>query len=619
MENGKESYRILLSRAAEMGGMMYWRYFCDRGELEVSDQLFSCLGIEDLFGRDETSKRECFAGYVNRISADKRERFREIISGCRSQEQGVLLYQVDWNGESRYHKCMYFTIGEGSEKIVAGVIQDLTQLKRQEERNARIIEAIPDFIFIFDKNFFIRDVLKSDEIKLLHPVDYLIGADGRDVYAPEVSRMFIDAIDQCLAAGGLQEIEYPLDADDGLRYYFQARMVPFDHDKVMALIHDIRDRVRFTEDLIRAKKKAEEADHMKSAFLANMSHEIRTPLNAIVGFSELLLSSDEQDKETYMEIVRQNSELLLQLIDDILDLSRLEAGKTEMHYQQVELNKLLDEIGQIHEVKMKPGVALVLDRPGEPVWLLTDKNRLTQVLFNFLSNAIKNTVQGKIALRLENEENEWVRISVEDTGCGIPQEQLETVFDRFTKINDFVQGTGLGLTICHTIAGKLGGKIEVSSVYGQGSTFSILLPVGAEEKTGHTWSKPEHEPATPVVAVERKKILVAEDVDANYLLARAILKKEYEIVRASDGKEAVRMFRTEKPDLILMDIKMPLLDGIEATRLIRGYSGTIPIVAVTAHAFSADKQKAFEAGCNEVVLKPYTPDVLKSTINRFLS
>ena len=275
---------MLLSSVTQMGGMMYWRFNCNRGELEISDQLFSCLGIEDQFCGDETFRRQCFAGYADRISPEKREQFREIVSGRHAQENGTLLYRVAWNGESRYHKCKYFTLEESGEKIIAGVIQDLTQLKRQEERNAKIIEAIPDFIFIFDKNFFIRDVLKSDEIELLHPVEYLVGVDGRDVYSPEVSRLFIGAITRCLEGKGLQEIEYPLDADDGLRYYFQARMVPFETDKVMALIHDVGERVKYTEALIQAREKAEEADKMKSAFLANMSHEIRTPLNAIVGF-----------------------------------------------------------------------------------------------------------------------------------------------------------------------------------------------------------------------------------------------------------------------------------------------------------------------------------------------
>lgn len=617
MKDRKESYEVLLSHIAEMGEMMYWRFFCEQKKLEISDQIFSCLGIEEEAEQNSVLKHKTFEHYVNCVFADQRNQLKDIVAGCSNEDKGVLIYQVLWNGELRYHKCMYSMVTEEGERVVAGVMQDVTQLKKQEERNAKIIEAIPDFIFIFDKDFFIRDVLKSEEIELLHPVEYLIGVDGRDVYSPEVSQLFIDSINNCLANKGLQEIEYPLDADGGLKYHFQARMVPFDGDKVMALIHDIRDKVKYTEELIKAREKAEEADKMKSTFLANMSHEIRTPLNAIVGFSELLLLDEEGDKLSYMEIIRRNSDLLLQLIDDILDLSRLESGKTEMHFQYVDLNLLIEEIGQIHLVKVKPDVDLIVKVPDEDIRLYTDRNRVTQVVFNFMSNAIKNTAQGSITLRMAVEGSEWIRISIEDTGCGIPEEQLAAIFERFTKINDFVQGTGLGLTICSTIAGKLGGKIDVSSVYGKGSIFSLLLPANIERQDEYAGFETIEKPVNLLASGGRKTILVAEDVEANYLLVNAILKKNFTIIWASNGKETIAKFHSEKPDLILMDVKMPQMDGIEATRIIRSYSQHIPIIAVTAHAFSSERQKALEAGCNEVILKPYNHDLLKQTICKY--
>ena len=215
---------------------------------------------------------------------------------------------------------------------------------------------------------------------------------------------------------------------------------------------------------------------MKSVFLANMSHEIRTPLNAIVGFSEIMvLTENEEEKHEYLEIIQKNSNLLLQLINDILDLSRIESGKSEMHFQQVEIAGLVDEVEKVHQLKMKLNVDLKVVRPQGEFWTSTDRNRVMQVLFNFLSNAIKNTETGSITLGLK-QEGDWLKLFVSDTGCGIPEEKLPQIFTRFEKLNDFVQGTGLGLSICKSIVERLGGRIEVSSELGQGSTFALYLP-----------------------------------------------------------------------------------------------------------------------------------------------
>jgi len=242
------------------------------------------------------------------------------------------------------------------------------------------------------------------------------------------------------------------------------------------LIHDIGDRIQRSQELIEAKRRAEDADKMKSVFLANMSHEIRTPLNAIVGFSEIIaVTESEEEKMEYLEIIQRNSNLLLQLINDILDLSRIESGKSEMHFQQVEIAGLVEEVEKVHQLKMKSNVELKVIRPEGEYWTSTDRNRVMQVLFNFLSNAIKNTEKGSITLGLKHE-GPWLKLYVSDTGCGISKEKLPQIFTRFEKLNDFVQGTGLGLSICKSIVERLGGRIEVTSELGQGSMFALYLP-----------------------------------------------------------------------------------------------------------------------------------------------
>lgn len=500
---------------------------------------------------------------------------------------------------------------------VTGQCERETRISRMEERNRKIIQALPEFIFIFDENFFLIDVLMSSDTILLHPVEQLRGADGRTIYSPEVSDLFLRNIRQCLEDGELKEIEYPLDVDDCERHYFQARIAPFEDNKVMALIHDIGDRVQRSNELIEAKQRAEEADRMKSVFLANMSHEIRTPLNAIVGFSEIIaLTEDEVEKAEYLNIIQKNSNLLLQLINDILDLSRIESGKSEMNFQLVEMTGLIDEVEKVHRLKMKTSIRLNVIRPDEEIWIMVDRNRITQVLFNFLSNAIKNTHEGAITLGLEVC-GEWLKVYVTDTGCGIAKEKLPLIFNRFEKLNDFVQGTGLGLPICQSIVERLGGKISVESEVGVGSTFVMTLPyrqfvLGADG-----------EPVEINAHVERrsdgrKKILIAEDTESNFMQINILLKKDYTISWVTNGEEAVNSFLRERPDLILMDIRMPVMNGIQATEKIRTIDIDLPIVAVTANAFLIEQQQALAAGCNDIIAKPYTYERLKETIIKYI-
>lgn len=379
---------------------------------------------------------------------------------------------------------------------------------------------------------------------------------------------------------------------------------------------DITDLKIMERKLRLAKEEAEESNRIKSAFLANMSHEIRTPLNAIVGFSEIIaLTEDEKEKEEYLGIIQQNSNLLLQLINDILDLSRIESGKSEMHCQLTEMSGLVDEVDKVHRLKMKKGVELNVIRPSEEIWISTDRNRVTQVLFNFLSNAIKNTIEGSITFGLVKEE-EWVKLYVTDTGCGISKEKLPLIFTRFEKLNDFVQGTGLGLPICKSIVERLGGRIEVESELGQGSTFILYLPNRQVQEV--VVGKRENAAGNMGVENRQKKILIAEDVESSYLQINAFLKKEYTILWVPNGEEAVKSFIREKPDLILMDIRMPVMNGIQATAKIRAISQEIPIIAITAYAFCPEGERALEAGCNEVIAKPYPLEKLKETIETYL-
>lgn len=375
----------------------------------------------------------------------------------------------------------------------------------------------------------------------------------------------------------------------------------------------ITNRKKMEQELTTAKDLAEESNRLKSAFLANMSHEIRTPLNAIVGFSGILASTEEEEeKQEYVSIIENNNTLLLQLISDILDLSKIEAGTLELNYSNIELNELMRELERGFLLRVKTdAVKLEFVEPAGPCMAYTEKNRLSQLMINLVTNAIKFTEKGSIRFGYEMRENE-LYFYVTDTGCGIPKDKQQNIFGRFVKLNSFAQGTGLGLSICKTLMDHMGGRIGVESEEGKGSTFWFTLPYKPAVKEDKKQMPKDIQP----VSIERNKltILVAEDNASNYKLFESILKYDYHLIHAWDGMEAVEMFRKHNPQIVLMDINMPVMNGYEAAREIRKYSAKIPIIAVTAFAYASDEQKVMESGFDGYMPKPINAKLLKAQL-----
>ena len=313
----------------------------------------------------------------------------------------------------------------------------------------------------------------------------------------------------------------------------------------------------------------------------------------------------------YWLLLKSNNTLLLQLISDILDLSKIEAGTLDFNYSNVEINDLMSDLENSCLLKLKSDkVKLEFVAPEEPCCAHIEKNRLSQLIINLITNAIKFTEQGSIRFGYKRENNE-LYFYVADTGCGIPQDKQDSIFGRFVKLNSFAQGTGLGLSICRTLVDNMGGKIGVESEVGKGSTFWFTLPYKQAESVEKTSQK-----EIQTISIEKDKlvILVAEDNESNYKLFESILKYDYHLIHAWDGQEAVNLFKEYNPQIVLMDINMPVMDGYEATKEIRNFSAKVPIIAITAFAFASDEQRVMESGFDGYMPKPINARLLKAQL-----
>ena len=391
-----------------------------------------------------------------------------------------------------------------------------------------------------------------------------------------------------------------------------------ERDKALQQLKEYEEKIR----------KAEKASRMKSLFLANMSHEIRTPLNAIEGFSRVMAETDSPEERMKMlEIVESNNNRLLSLINEILDLSRVESGEIQMKKAPANLTEMCANIKQIFKFRCPESIKLVAEIPAKTVMLNTDINRITQVYCNLISNALKHTITGSITFGYcVSDDEKTITMKVADTGSGIDPKDIDSIFQTYvSKDAEQQNGYGLGLPLSKIIVEKLGGHISVNSELGVGSTFSFTFPFdGSYVGTTTTTSKPGFTisrtlRAKPEMDISKMKlILVAEDEECNFELIKNVLNNRYRILRARNGIEAVTLNEEEHPDMILMDIRMPEMNGLDATRIIKEVNPTVPILALSAYAFQDSIQEARDAGCNEFISKPFKVEHLIETIEKYI-
>ena len=381
------------------------------------------------------------------------------------------------------------------------------------------------------------------------------------------------------------------------------------------------------QELTRSKERAEESDKLKTAFLASMSHEIRTPMNHIMGFLELLNYTEVNlvERQEFLNIIRSSGDNLLRLIDDIIDIAKIESHQVEVEETTISIHKFMNDILLTYkdllsvDEKSEITIELNLAELQSLADIITDPQRLQQILNNLLSNAIKFTSEGRITFGCKLQSNNRLQFFVYDTGIGIPKEKLGFIFERFRQLDNgytrTYSGTGLGLAISKGLIEVLGGEIWVESEINAGSTFFFTIPYKpAETKTEITVKQIDIDK----IDWSDKNILIVEDDEMNAKFLRIILSKtKASLFNASNGQEAVDMARETTFDLILMDIQIPILDGYEATRLIKSFSSSTTIIAQTAHAMTDERTHCLEAGCNDYLSKPINRMDLLNKIQMF--
>lgn len=403
---------------------------------------------------------------------------------------------------------------------------------------------------------------------------------------------------------------------------------------IRGVVVDMTERVAFENELKRAIHKAEESDNLKSAFLANMSHEIRTPMNAIIGFSEMLgdetLNRDEQLE--YIKYIHNSGKLLLNLIDDIIDVAKIEAGQLQLQIREFDVHAVLEELNQILETERKRNnknnISIVFPEKiqNQSLLIKSDQYRFRQIVINLMFNALKFTEKGSITFNYMQEktaQGQVLHFSVTDTGIGIPADKHTIIFDRFVKVahtkDRYFAGTGLGLAITKHLVELLGGKIWVESTVGIGSTFHFTLPYSSIPKTNDELKT--NSVLSQSLDWSNKTILIAEDEELNFAVLKSALQRTgANIIWVQNGAEALEIIKNNKTiDIILMDIKMPEMNGIDATKAIRAVMGDdLPIIAQTAYAMAGEKERCMEAGCSDYLAKPIRPLDLITTLQKSL-
>ncbi len=637
-EQAIEQHKERLRRGQLHANIGTWDWNIVTGELLWTER------IAPLFGYPAGNLETSYENFLAAVHPDDRQRVSDAVNACVQWDTPYEIeHRVVWpDGSVRWllEKGAVQRDANGNPTQMLGVVQDIDQRKRtelelaehqQQLQAAQALAHLGDWHIQFESG----DVYWSDEMFRI------LGHDASqyrptlasfwDAVLPEDWPRLKAAIATAVSSGELDLVHRIIRPDGSMRHVRQlARAEVVRNGKLIKLagtLQDISDRVAAEQELIRAREEAERANNAKSEFLSSMSHELRTPMNAILGFGQLLeidatLQPDQQD--SVQEILKAGKHLL-ELINEVLDLAKIEAGKVDLALEPLALSGMLDECFRLVG-SLATHRRVELNRQVEPnVFVLADRTRLKQVLLNFLSNAVKyNRVGGSVSVDLNLMADSYCRLSIRDTGRGIAPDHLDKLFQPFNRLgveNGEIEGTGIGLTITQRIIDLMGGRIGVDSELGVGSCFWIDLPVTqALMQVSPVLATQSAAPVQP--SSVRRRVLYIEDNPANLKLVEQVLAscQHIQMLAATTPEQGIQLARSEQPDLVLLDINLPNIDGYQVMTELRKYPELrdMPVIAVTANAMPLDIERGMNAGFLRYVTKPLDVTRFIAVVNESL-
>jgi PAS domain S-box-containing protein len=649
LHESREQYRLLL----ETTKFIPW-------ELDVETKEFTYIGpqIEDFLGYPA----EDWLGmeyWASRIHEDDRENAVNFCTAttAKGEDHDFEYRMVSIDGKIVWFRDVVAVVREGKKVIgLRGFFIDITAQKQAENelrqtmellvKNENQLQAILSntSAVVFLKDLTGRYLLVNRRFEKLFNIkqDGIIGKTDYDIFPEDTAKLMQDNDQKAMEAGKSLEIEEVVYHDGKQNTYLSVKFPLYDDAKkifaIGGIATDITDRKLAEDDLCEAKQNAELANRAKSQFLAAMSHDIRTPMNAILGMGEVLADSGlDPTQLKHLDVLIRAGEGLLALINDILDLSKIEAGQLQLEAVSFNLQELVSgthQILQYKAVQKNINFSYKIDKFCQPT-VVGDPQRIRQVLLNLLGNSIKFTKNGEITLTVEPYSADSIEFVVTDSGIGIAEHKLESIFQPFTQAEDSINrrfgGSGLGLSICNHLVEKMGGAIRAESELGKGSRFSftVRLPKSFGQIADAKLTRVVRDEERLLLTTKHQtshnsiNILLVDDAEDNVLVVSAFLQKsQHKIQTARDGQEAVDAYNNGSFDLIFMDMMMPIMDGYEATRQIRAIeknSGKqqVPIVALTANAMKDDLEKTIDAGCNIYLSKPIRMAHLIDVVNQF--
>lgn len=596
-----------------------------------SNQLKWTRGVYKIFGKEpfEIIKYEDFLSFV--YSGD-RDRVHESWTKA---EENKKPYEVEYRIRLKHkikwlrEKVAFICDEYGQLSKVIGIVQDISKIKEPQLDLENLKDALDSAAIIAKTDVNGKITYVNDKFCEIsqYSLEELIGKTHRIINSSYHPREFWSKMWEEIQQGKIWKADVRNRAKGGSYYWMQTTIVPIlnvlgEIEEFIAIRTDITAQKQLEQELLAAKNKADENAKIKENFLAQMSHEIRTPMNGVLGFTELLLEKElSSEQRNFTEGIYDSAKNLLRIVNDILDVSKIESGSYSIHPAEFNLRKKIEQVFAVFQPQLlKKDISLSYKLDAEiQNEIIGDAERLGQVLINLIGNALKFTEKGKIKLKVKIK-NASLLFEIIDTGRGIPKEKQETIFESFTQVEDYqtrkYSGTGLGLFISKKIVELMGGYIGLDSEPGKGSIFYFVIPYQKKEEF-----KGDRQLASSstVVLDKEKSILVVEDHPLNQKLVRFQLqliglKADF----ANNGLEALERIKKSNYQLILMDIQMPIMNGIEATEKIRAAGFQQPIIAMTAHAFEQEKANCLTSGMNAFLTKPFKKTELRLILEKYL-